>query len=406
MRNPSILAQVSRLFFATVSLLCAYEAGKFSYFAHIRVASPTAALAWRPNDGPTLVRIVDSDIEAEPNRAFRPSEAAALTASLVDHPLNSGALRLLASHLESEGNAVESEAIMLLSDRASRRDMLTQLWLIERSVAKNDVNDAIRHYHAALSVHPELGTLLYPVLSSALAFPDVQNALRQYVSSEAPWMPGFINFASTSAQTGDLYALTVPVAPKLVGDSYQTSIATIIHRLAVAGKTDSSLKLVRQIAPNSLNDLTNLSLRASAQETRLGKFIWTFSQSDGVQTSFDEGEGLSISLTPPFDGEIAARDVLVRPSALYQVAYRVDYVHDSPPPQIVWQASCILESGTSVVSRHLHTPGSVDSAIKFNVRIPEKCWVLRFQIMGRAPDYQSSSEFRIHDLGISRVTLH
>ena len=63
--------------------------------------------------------------------------------------------------------------------------------MIEQKSGANDVRGALRHYNALLSAHPETQANLFPVLVSAVAYPEVQSAMRPYLTPETPWSEPF-----------------------------------------------------------------------------------------------------------------------------------------------------------------------------------------------------------------------
>lgn len=379
----------------------AYQAGAFSYFAYLRNVSPAAAIALKPGDGLALVKNSDEDIQRRPNREFKKSEAAAAALSLVARPLNAGALRLLGSYSETQGNVSGSSAAMLLADRVSRRDMLSQLWLIERSVSNDDVIDAIRHYHAALSVHPELGGTLFPVLSKALSFGEVRNALRPYIISEASWMPAFMAAASTQAEVRDLDAFATPAAWRLADERYQAATATIIHRLASAGKVQSALNLAAKIAPGiRQQDMADFGFTDATRDPRLGRLSWTLSQADGVNSSIDGNGGLTVALTPPFSGEIATRDVVVEPGRRYQLSHRVEYESDGARPQVRWSAACVHDALVNPIWEQNLPTTTGTSTQNLSISVPDNCALIRFQLSAIAPDAQIISSFTVNNMSL------
>lgn len=396
------LRRISLSILAVASVAAAYEAATFSYFSYLRHASPRAANALRPQDGLALLARVNLDVERNPSQLISPRDALAARASLVERPLNEGALRILGSYYDGLRSERRADAAMLLADKVSRRDMLNQLWLIERSVARDDVPGAIRHYHSALSVHPELGGILFPVLSKALAFGEVRNALRPFLASGATWMPAFLTAASTQANISDLEDFTMPVAAALKGETYQTAAATIIQRLAVAGKTQSAFNFAAKIAPDIKREaIENFGLSGATRDPRLGRLSWSLSQADGINSSVTDNGALTASLTPPFSGEVATRDVLVNPGQRYQLTQQIVYEGNSERPQVRWSASCVKENSTDLFWDDYAPRNSNEISYKSNIDVPEGCPVVRFILFATSPDSQGDFTFTINNLRLN-----
>ena len=139
------------------------------------------------------------------------------------------------------GDAQKAFAAMSLASKVSRRDTTAQVWLLERAAADNDFEAILRHYDAAMSVTPELGPVLQPVMVDALQYQDVRDAMVGYVNRQARWMPGFLNLASREAALEDVIDLTAPIAVALSAEEYEKSIARIIYRAAQDGDWEGAM---------------------------------------------------------------------------------------------------------------------------------------------------------------------
>lgn len=396
------LRRLSLSILAVASVAAAYEAATFSYFSYLRHASPRAANALRPQDGLALLARVNLDVERNPSQLISQNDALAARASLIERPLNEGALRILGSYYDGLRNERRADAAMLLADKVSRRDMLNQLWLIERSVARDDVPGAIRHYHAALSVHPELGGILFPVLSKALAFGEVREALRPFLASGATWMPAFLTAASTQASISDLEDFTRPVARFLTGERYQAAAATIVHRLAVAGKTQLALNLIAKIAPDiRREEIANFGLTDATRDPRLGPLSWKLSEAEGINSSVDASGGLTVSITPSFSGEIATRDIFVKPGQRYQFTQRVEYGGGGARPEVRWSASCVNEASLAPFWELNFSKFARQSRLTSDFSAPNNCKLVRMSLIARPTDSQITNEFFISNLGLN-----
>jgi hypothetical protein len=81
----------------------------------------------------------------------------------------------------------------------SRRNLQTQLWLIEDAIARQDIPGALRHYDIALRTSAAAPELLYPILASAISTPEVRTALARTLLSEPAWAPNFIGYTAGNA---------------------------------------------------------------------------------------------------------------------------------------------------------------------------------------------------------------
>jgi len=78
------------------------------------------------------------------------------------------AWRTLGLELETEGRRGDAERLIRFAERLSRRDLPTQLWLIEANVARNDIEGALAHYNIALRTSQAAADVLFPILVQAI----------------------------------------------------------------------------------------------------------------------------------------------------------------------------------------------------------------------------------------------
>ncbi|MFV3464693.1 hypothetical protein ACNJFH_21305, partial [Mycobacterium tuberculosis] len=91
-------------------------------------------------------------------RAWRLAQAA-----LQRDPMSVRAVSTLAFLAAEKGNAVQAARLLAYSERLSRRDLPTQLALIETKVQANDVVGALVHYDRALRTSKTSEAILVPV---------------------------------------------------------------------------------------------------------------------------------------------------------------------------------------------------------------------------------------------------
>ena len=128
-------------------------------------------------------------------RASPPAVARARTlalAALRRDPTMAPAWRLLALAASMQGREREAARLFHFAERLSRRDLPTQLWLIEESVSRNDIPGALRHYDIALRTSLASPELLFPVLTRASGDNNVVGPLGTLLASDPPWRETFL----------------------------------------------------------------------------------------------------------------------------------------------------------------------------------------------------------------------
>lgn len=115
--------------------------------------------------------------------------------ALAREPVNVEAVRSLGM-LRARANRVdEADRLFAYSERLSRRDITTQLWMIERSVAKDDVTGALTHYDRALRTVPSSSDTLLPIMVSAADDPSIVPSLAKLLVPRPEYWGFFLTLA-------------------------------------------------------------------------------------------------------------------------------------------------------------------------------------------------------------------
>ncbi len=164
-----------------------------------RTNNAETALQFIGNDPIALASRADQIFTANPEAPARLVKTMAL-AAIREQAINPSALRVLGYYTDAQENPKEAERLILKSAEFSRREFGSQLWLIEASVRKNDVKQALVHYDYALRTRPDSHALLFPTLVSALDDESIRAALKPYIRGKNGWAAAFLNFANGNSQ--------------------------------------------------------------------------------------------------------------------------------------------------------------------------------------------------------------
>lgn len=153
--------------------------------------------------------------------------------ALLDEPISISALTTLALNSELRGNVVLSRQLLTHSDELSRRDLRARLLLIEDAVARGDTAKALRNYDIALRASRGASGTLFPVLSAAIANPEVITPLSNLLSKRPPWGEDFLryiiennsDFSSLSYLFDNLDKKRTPI-PDSIKANFVNSLAT------------------------------------------------------------------------------------------------------------------------------------------------------------------------------------
>lgn len=390
-----------RAMLALAAVGFAVPAHRYAEVAALRTNSPLDASGIAPHDAKALANALGGQLDRNPE--FKPSarDIADIRSALVGHPLEPKLLGILGLAYEASGDPKRAAETMRIAYRASRRDVVSQLYLIESTSASGNVQLTLRHYNVALSTHPDLNAALLPILSSAIAYPEVRAEMRPYIQTGAKWVPAFLMVAAEKSSVTDLQALLLPLPKAMLSEEYEPILASVLHRIAVEGDRQGALRFASATVPGvSVATLTNLSADPAMLDKRLGLFAWTFPPNDGIQVEAGGDKALHIQADPLARGIVAVRDLLLE-GGKYQLVQRLEYSSGAGRIDARWSADCITPAGSMRFWDQRLPTSSVQFIYRSDLVVPQNCKVVRITLAAEGPDGQMPSTLRIHGLRLS-----
>lgn len=120
-------------------------------------------------------------------------------------PANVQAVRTVALIDAQGGRSRSADRLMDYAQTLSRRDLLTEMYLIERNVQADNIGGALQHYDHALRTSRKSADFLMPVLEEAISEPSVRVQLSDLLRENPAWRYDFFSRVLTGAS--DLRAL-------------------------------------------------------------------------------------------------------------------------------------------------------------------------------------------------------
>lgn len=366
--------------------LAAVPAYHLSALAALRVRDPEAALRQQPGDALAAGAVLASRLAegAEPEL-----ELAHLRTALRNRPLSADLIAMQGLLLDAQGKPQPALEAMRLASRVSRRSAPANLWLIEAASAAGDVRAAVRHYHAALAVHPELEKPLLPILAQGIAYPEVREALKPYLAQLSRWTGAFLDEASRTGNPADFAALLQPLPAGLLAEDYRPRLAAILHRLAVEQGGEAAAKFAGQIIPGFMpGTLTRLGLSPETRDPRLGSLAWNLQGNDRIVVDVRDGQVLELTAQPLSRGPVAARDMLVQGGQSYVLTQRVSFGSEAAKAGLRWSAVCVGKDGAKPFWDQQVPASREPVRYRSVVKVPSGCTVLRLTLHVAGPDGQ------------------
>ncbi len=275
-----------RLALAAVAVVLGYYSVTFSIAQLAVKRDPVLAYRLAPYDGRITAAYATSLAGPEATRQDRIRADALAKRALQQDPTAVAAVATLGINADVRGDKAAARRYFAYAQRLSRRDLRTQLFMIEDAVQREDIPGALHQYDVTLRVFPNLAEMLYPILASASTDSVIRRELVKTLAGNPLWSESFVNFVadrgpdpkSTAALFLDLRRAGVPVP--------ETARAGAVNALIAAGQTNAAWSYYAAIRPGAD--------RRRSRDPRFAADLETASQLDW--SPINDGSGLSTSI--------------------------------------------------------------------------------------------------------------
>jgi hypothetical protein len=284
--------------------------------------------------------------------ADRPRIEAHVAAAIARDPTNVVAIASAGLARDLARQPDRAARLFAYSDALSRRDLPTQLWLIESAVAKGDPGTALRHYDVALRTSRSAASLLFPILVDATASPSITEPLARTLATRPPWGPQFVQQLAQSGRDLGAAAALYRAMRALKVEVPEQTVATLTGRMVEARDYQAAWRLYADFHPGARPDtLRNGDLRQ--QVGFPSPFDWTLSEepSLGAQLIADKGGG-ALAFDASVDaGGIAARQLLMLPPGRHALSGRAYDTAQAGVRRPVFRVRCVETIGAETLGQ-------------------------------------------------------
>lgn len=247
--------------------------------------------------------------------------------------------------------------------RLSRRNLPTQLWWIERSVAEGDVGKALHHYDIALRAISKSPDLLFPTLGTAVAEPAVRSKLTRLFVTGAPWRNRFLDWLVTNGVNNrpagmilaQMRAARRTVDPGLFG--------RVEQGLIDQGDYETAWSFYRQRHPGARRDAAQDQQFSAAATGERSPFDWSIPAEDGTASIGALGRRYALTfMTVPTQASTLARQFMLLPPGRYRLQVDAGLEGGSGDGAPYWSLQC-------TGNRELGRAPLNGSSVTFNVPV-------------------------------------
>lgn len=279
------------------------------------------------------------------DQALAPAEVIARQALHRD-AMAVSAVATLGLTAQLRGNLDAARAWYGYAERLSRRDLPTQLWMIEDAVTRNDVSSALRHYDTALTTHWESWDLLFPVLANAAADRAVVPGLVRLLGQQPTWEPSFVTFIADKGTDPTATARLLMTLTRAGVPIDEGPRAAIINALLAAGDHEQAWGYYASTLRSAD--------RSRSRDPNFGAMLQHPSELDWVVASSNTGLTASIQrnghvglldfAAPPSVGGTLVHQIQLLPPGRYVLQGRSFGIAQSPDSRPYWILTCTRDA--------------------------------------------------------------
>ncbi len=373
----------------------------------LRGSSPASGLAIAPWDARSKVRLAEQQIRrskaAVANaRAAQPLAVQALSRDATLAP----AWRLLALGVAAAGDESRASRLMHFGSSASRRDLPTQLWLIEERVRAGDVSGALRHYDVALQTSRAAAGLLLPILAQASADDAVAIPLAELLRADPTWFDAFlVQLQQGGLDSGKVARLLERVAAGRavpLPERYREVAGTMINR----GDSAAGWRLLRLLARDEPRPAIIVNA-GFEKDSRNPPYDWSIADQLGVTGELREVEGAAkralVLAADTGDGGEVARQLLPAAPGRYRLGMMFGDLPDAPWARTYVMVRCATLNPDTLFEAELPRPSRARERASFDLVVPARCPMLWLMVGLRGNFDPGSTASWIDDVSLRRL---
>ncbi len=163
-------------------------------------------------------------------------------------PMNARALRILGSVASDAGDGPRAAALMTTAERMSRRDLRSQLWLLDWRTRQGQYQAAVKNADALLRNEGKLGVGIYPLLNRIAEAPEGRKALLQALVRQPSWRPAFLDALAANGEITAAQTIFSRLAQTTDGVT-TAEISVLVRRLFAMQRYDEAAAVWRRLSP-------------------------------------------------------------------------------------------------------------------------------------------------------------
>lgn len=319
--------------------------------------------------------------------------------ALLQDPMAVTALSVLGFNADLRGDRIAAQRMFSRAQTMSRRDVRTQLWMIEYAVGQNDIPEALDQYDMTLRVFPSLGALLYPILAQASDDPDIRRELVKTLARRTSWSESFISYAGRSGSDPRVTATLFSDLRRAGVNVPPTARATVVDALIASGQTEAAWQYYAADRPGADRQRSRDIDFAAALDSP-SQFDWVPTNGEGIATSISDG---TFDFTVPASvGGTLLRQVQLLPPGDYRLSGRNELDDQASAALPYWTLAC--QNGRELGRITLVSSVGAKGQFSGSFRVPTGCPVQTLMLVTQPSEAIAGLTGRIDRIELSPVS--
>lgn len=395
-RERSVIDWACRLGLVCAIILVGYVGVSRSLANFLRTADPRRAHMMSPSDGRLAASLAEAEFQAKPSGSKKSDVAKLADQAIRQDATAVKAIVILASQAQLRGDLGEARRLFGYAKSLSRRNLPTQLWAIEDAVSHEDIGKALRHYDIALRTSRDAASILYPVLSAALAEPAIRSNLSMTLAKQPTWGPSFIAYilgdgAVDPRHVANLFnymrSTGTPIAPE--------ASSSLVNRLILRNFVEDAWQYYASLRNGMVRDRSrDTDFLSNPISTSL--FDWVAGNEAGLTVSIqrsEQGGAVDFSVATGHGGMLL-QQLEVLPPGVYQLSGTGSGVNQPEASLPYWSLSC--ESGKELGKVPLKSSNHEINSFSGIFTVPDQCPIQKLTLFARPTDRYSGITGRIN----------
>jgi hypothetical protein len=349
-----------------------------------RAKRPQLALTWMPYDAQARARLAGQLVANQDAPEALEAAIKLATDAVRRDPIVPVAFRALAIAQDGDGRIAKQQAFALIeqSQRLSRRDQLTQIWLIQHYIEQGEITQVMPHVDIALRASSSGQQTLFPLLVSAFEDDRLFDALQTRLHEDPEWRYSFLAYLVT--YSNDLERTTRLSQPLLnpQDPTDRKVVDALLQRLVNGGEFDLAWDAYTGfgLTKGTATPAGSLIDGGFDGQKVAAPFGWQLTDTPDVFASIvrdPEGEGtvLTLSAKPGHSGD-AARQLLRLSSGTYRFHAKVGSVPQDPFERPEVRMECAGPQQRILARVKPTRGGATSQTVEHQFSVPAGC---RFQ---------------------------